>query len=200
MVIPAMVEKNVASKIGMKISVGCAAPICARYTNIEIGINVSPLVFNTRNIIIGLDAVSFFWFRSCNCSIALRPSGVAALSSPSILAAIFINIEPVTGCPLGMSGNSLVKIGLRILANTFTTPPFSPIFMMPSHKDRTPVNPNDISKAVLDDENVESIMAGKTSKSPQKINFTKAITKAMIKNPTQIQLSTISACKVTSFF
>ena len=30
MMIPAKVEKNVASRIGMKISVGCAAPICAR--------------------------------------------------------------------------------------------------------------------------------------------------------------------------
>ena len=161
---------------------------------------MSPLVLSTKNIIIGLDAVSFFWFRSCSCSIAFNPSGVAALSRPSILAAMFINIEPVTGCPLGISGNSLVKIGLSNLANTFTTPPFSPIFMIPSQSERTPVKPSEISKAVFDEENVESIMAGNTSKSPQNTNFITAITKAMIKKPTQIQLSTISACKVTSFF
>ena len=86
MMIPDNVEKNVASKMGIKISVGCAAPIWARYTRIDIGMSVSPLVFSTRNIIIGLLAVSFFWFRSCNCSIALRPKGVAALSRPNMLA------------------------------------------------------------------------------------------------------------------
>ena len=59
--------------------------------------SVSPLVFSTRNIIMGFDAVSFFVFSSCNCSIAFRPRGVAALSSPSILAAMFIKMLPVTG-------------------------------------------------------------------------------------------------------
>lgn len=200
MMMPASVEKKVASRIGIKISVGCAAPIWARYTRIEIGISVSPLVFSTRNMIMGLLAVSFLVFNSCSCSIAFRPKGVAALSSPSMLAAIFIKIEPVTGCPLGMSGNSLVNTGLSNLANTFTTPPFSPIFMIPSQSESTPVKPSEISKAVFDEEKVESIMAGNTSKSPQNTNFITAITKAMIKNPTQIQLSTISACKVTSFF
>ncbi len=57
--IPASVEKNVASRIGMKMSVGWAAPICARYTIIEIGISVSPDVFSTRNMIIGFEAVTF---------------------------------------------------------------------------------------------------------------------------------------------
>ena len=147
----------------MKISVGCAAPSCARYTNIEIGISVSPEVFSTRNMIMGFVAVSFFVFSSCSCSIAFRPNGVAALSSPSMFAAMFMKIEPVTGCPLGISGNSFVNIGLSMRANTFTTPPFSPIFMMPSQSDKTPVSPSEISKAVFDDENVESIIAGKTS-------------------------------------
>ena len=64
---------------------------------IEMGIRVRPEVFSTRNMIIGFDAVSFLGFSSCSCSIAFRPSGVAALSRPSILAAMFIKIEPVTG-------------------------------------------------------------------------------------------------------
>ena len=97
-----------------------------------------------------------------------------------------MKIEPVTGWPLGISGKSLVKTGLRILANTFTTPPFSPIFIMPSQRANTPVRPNDISNAVFDDEKVESIIAGKTSKSPQNTNFTSAITNATMKNATQI--------------
>ena len=159
MMTPASVEKNVANRMGIKISVGWAAPSWARYTKIEIGISVSPLVFSTRNMIIGLEAVSFFVFRSCNCSIAFNPKGVAALSSPSMLAAMFMKMEPVTGCPLGMSGNSLTKIGLSSRASTFTTPPFSPIFMIPNQSDNTPVSPSEISNAVLDDENVESMIS-----------------------------------------
>ena len=56
------------------------------------GMMVRPEVFSTRNIIIGLVAVSFFGFSSCMLSIAFRPNGVAALSSPSMLAAMFMKI------------------------------------------------------------------------------------------------------------
>ena len=186
MMTPASVEKKVANRMGMKISVGCAAPSWARYTIIEIGISVSPLVFSTRNMIIGFEAVSFFVFSSCSCSIAFRPRGVAALSKPSMLAAMFMKMEPVTGWPLGISGNSFTKTGLSSRASTLTIPPFSPIFMIPSQSDNTPVRPRDISKAVFDDENVESIIAGNTSKSPKNANFTAAITNATRKNAIQI--------------
>ena len=56
------------------------------------------------------------------------------------------------------------------------------------------------SKAVFDEENVESIIAGNTSKSPKNTSFTSAITNAMMKNAIQIQFSTISAGKVTHYF
>ena len=184
--IPARVEKKVAISIGIKISVGCAAPSWARYTMILTGISVSPDVFSTRNMIIGLLAVSFFGFSFCRPSIALSPSGVAALSRPSIFAAIFINMEPVTGCPLGMSGKSLQNNGLSQRARTLTTPPFSPIFITPSHNDKTPVNPSDISNAVFAELNVEFIIAGNVEISPININFTKAMTKAMTKKAIQI--------------
>ena len=150
------------------------------------GMSVSPEVFSTKNIIMGFEAVSFFVFNSCSCSIAFRPNGVAALSSPSMLAAMFMKILPVTGCPFGMSGNRRVKTGLRMRAKTLTTPPCSPIFIMPSHKAKTPVRPNEISNAVFDDENVESIMVGNTSKSPKTTNFTSAMINAMMKKPSQI--------------
>ena len=179
----------------MKMSVGWAAPIWARYTMMEIGISVRPLVFSTRNMIIGFEAVSFLGFSSCICSIAFRPRGVAALSKPSMLAAMFMKMEPVTGWPLGISGNSLVNSGLSILARIFTTPPFSPIFMMPSQRAKTPVRPKEISKAVFDEENVESIIAGNTSKSPKNTSLTSAITNAMMKNAIQIQFNTISEGK-----
>ena len=38
-------------------------------------------------------------------------------------------------------------------------PPRSPIFINPSHKDRTPVSPNDISKAVLAEVNEEFMIS-----------------------------------------
>ena len=68
----ANVLKNVARSMGTKTSVGCAAATLlppksrgvARYTMMLIGISVSPLVFSTRNIIMGLVAVSFFLFSS----------------------------------------------------------------------------------------------------------------------------------------
>ena len=91
-------------------------------------------------------------------------------------------------------------MGLSRRARTFTTPPFSPIFMMPSQSDKTPVSPKEISNAVFDDENVESIMAGKTSKSPRNTSFTSAMTKAMMKNATHIQFSTILRAKLHIIF
>ena len=97
MIIPASVATVVASRIGMKMSVGCAAPYDARNASIVVGIMVSPLVLSTRNIIIGFVAVSFFGFSSCICCMAFRPVGVAALSSPSMFDAIFIKMLPMTG-------------------------------------------------------------------------------------------------------
>ena len=147
---------------------------------------VSPLVLSTRNMIMGLVAVSFFVFSSCSCSMAFSPSGVAALSRPSMLAAMFMKMLPVAGWPLGMSGNNLVKTGLNRRASMFTTPPFSPIFMMPSQSASTPVSPIEISKAVFDDEKVLSIMAGNTVVSPMKISFANAIINAIRKKAIQI--------------
>lgn len=63
---------------------------------------------------------------------------------------------------------------------------FSPTFIIPSHKDKTPVSPSEISKAVFELSKVEFIMAGNTSTSPKKISFTKAITNAMMKNAIQM--------------
>ena len=183
---PTNVEMNVLSRIGIKISVGCAAPIWARYTMIEIGISISPEVLITRNMIIGLLAVSFFGFSSCNSFIALSPIGVAALSSPSILADIFIKIDPITGCPLGISGNRRQNTGLNQRDSALIRPLFSPIFMMPNHKERTPVNPRETSKAVLDELNVELMISVNICVSPVKINFPSATIKAMMKNAIQM--------------
>ena len=183
---PTMVEKKVAKSMGTNTSVGCAAPIWARYTKTLIGTSVNPEVLSTRNMIMGFVAVSFSLLSSCNCSIALSPIGVAALSSPNILAAKFIKIVPVTGCPLGISGKIFENTGANHLATTLTTPPFSPMRIMPSHKESTPVRPSDTSKAVLADEKVEFMIAGNTSVSPKKTRRTNATAKATRKKAIQI--------------
>ena len=85
-----------------------------------------------------------------------------------------------------MSGNSFVNTGDRMRANMLTTPPRSPIFMMPSHKASIPVSPSEISKAVFDVSNVEFIMAGNTSVSPRNTNLTNAMTKAIRKKAIQM--------------
>ena len=182
---PTSVAIVVANKMGINTSVGIAAPFEARNASIVVGIIVKPLVLSTRNIIIGLVAVSFFGFNSCICCMAFSPVGVAALSSPSILEAMFIKILPITGWFFGMSGKSLVKIGLKAFANTFTMPARSPIFIIPSQSDSTPVKPNDISKAFFDESVVACTIFWKTVVSP-KHNETSANRKAMAKNATQI--------------
>ena len=143
---------------------GFAAPIWALYTITPKGTSVSPVVLSTRNIIIGLLAVSFCGFSSCNSFIALSPKGVAALSRPSILADTFIKIDPKAGCPLGIFGKSFPNNGLIRREKNAITPPCSPIFINPNHNDKTPVNPNEISNAVLAEEkdefNVELTSAG----------------------------------------
>ena len=63
-VTPTSVDTVVVRSVGMKMSVGSAAPICARYTMMLTGMRISPEVLMTRNIIIGLVAVSFFGFSS----------------------------------------------------------------------------------------------------------------------------------------
>ena len=169
------------------------------------GMSDKPLVFSTRNMIIAFDAVSFCRVSSsgatCPCSffasnlsssisfspsIAFSPRGVAALSSPSMLALMFMKIWPNTGCPLGISGNRRVKSGLSQRAMVLTRPPISPIFITPIQSDSTPVRPSEISKAVLAESNVESMMAGKTVRSPQNNSLTAATTKATRKNAIQI--------------
>ena len=184
--IPAKVAMLVANNTGTNTSVGCAAPSWARYTMMPIGMMTNPEVFSTRNMIIGLLAVSFLGFSSCNPSMAFKPRGVAALSSPSILAARFMKILPVTGCPLGISGNSLLNIGLSSREMRVTKPPRSPIFMIPNHKESTPVKPNEISKAVWAELKVELMISGNTCVSPAKTKRPMATINAIRKKAIQI--------------
>ena len=163
-----------------------AAPICARYTMTETGIIVKPDVFSTKNMICALEARSLRGLTSCICCIAFKPTGVAALSNPSIFAAIFIIIEPYAGLSGGNSGNNFRKKGLINHDITFTAPPRSPIFMIPIHKVNTPVKSNEISNPVFDISKVAFTMAEKTSVSPMKINLPSATINAAPKKKIQI--------------
>ncbi len=150
------------------------------------GNRVSPEVFSTRNMICALEAVFLSGLVSCISCMAFNPIGVAALSRLSMFAAIFIIIDPCAGCDLPSSGKSLLKNGPMSLEKTATMPPFSPIFMIPIQRVKTPVNPNEISKPDLAMSNVALIIAGKTSTSPRKSRRTKPIMKADKKKNIQI--------------
>ena len=180
------VDVNVASMIGRNTSDGFAAPNCARYIMMVIGIKVSPEALMHKNITMELLADSLFGFNSCNCCMAFNPIGVAALSSPSKFADRFMKIEPVTGWSLGISGKSLLNTGAANRANACITPPFSPIFMMPSQSDKIPVNPNEISKPVLAEAKEALIISVKTAVSPPMTNLPIATTKAIKKKAIQI--------------
>ena len=177
---------NVANMMGRNTSEGFAAPSCARYIMMVTGISVSPEALMQRNITIASVAVSFSRFSSCNSCIAFRPIGVAALSSPRRFAEKFMNIDPVAGCPAGMPGKSLLKTGAASRANACTTPPRSPIFMMPIQSANTPVSPSDISKPVFAEANVALIISLNISTSPASTSRPAATTKATRKNPIHI--------------
>ena len=151
-----------------------------------IGISISPEVFSTRNMIIGLVAVSFFGFSSCNSFIALSPMGVAALSSPSMLAERFMKMDPMAGCPLGMFGKRRQNTGLSQRDSALIMPLCSPIFMMPSQRARIPVSPSDISKAAFEEVNVELTSSVNISVSLMKTSRQSATMKAMMKNAVQM--------------
>ncbi len=62
--LPNIVDIVVVIRVGMKMSVGMAAPICALYIIMLMGMMTNPEVLITRNMIIGLLAVSFWGFSS----------------------------------------------------------------------------------------------------------------------------------------
>ena len=184
-IIPEIKEINVPIKVGIKISAGLAAPFAIRKAITEVGIRVMPAVLSTRNIIWALLAVSFSGFNSCNSFIAFKPTGVAALSRPSILAEKFIIIDPLAGWFLGTPGKSLLKKGATPLANKVIIPALSPIFMMPSQKVMIPIRPKEISAPVLALSNIPFTTLIKMLVSPKKMSLISATTKAIRKKAIQ---------------
>ncbi len=87
-----MVATNVVIMQGTKISVGFADFKEALTAMILTGIKEKPAACKHKNMSCAFEAVCLVGFISCKLSIAFKPNGVAALSSPKRLAEKFIII------------------------------------------------------------------------------------------------------------
>ena len=170
----------------MNTSAGLAAPLAILKAITPVGINVIPAVLRTRNMICALLAVSFWGFNSCNSCMAFKPTGVAALSKPSIFAEKFMIIEPFAGWFFGTSGNNLLKNGFTPRAKSVIIPARSPIFIMPNQKVMIPISPIEISAPVFALSNIPLTTLLKMLVSPNTISFTIATTNAITKKPIQM--------------
>src|SRR5688572_3733941 len=94
----AMVPRKVATIVGAMIAVGFGDPAAARTPIIEAGTNCTPAVVTAISVTIAFEAVSLSGLSVWSSSIALIPSGVAALLRPSMLAASASTIAPAAGC------------------------------------------------------------------------------------------------------
>jgi len=80
---------------------------------------------------------------------ARKPSGVAAFPSPSMLAAMFMSIDPIAGCSGGTSGNRRRMTGRRPRAIFCTRPARSASRITPSQSAMIPMSPSAIVTAVF---------------------------------------------------
>lgn len=157
----------------------------------EVGMIVMPAVLSTRNMIIGSLAVLLSGLISCSSFIAFRPSGVAALSRPSMLALMFMTMLPPAGWLRGMPGNTRSKSGAMARANRSIMPARSPIFMMPSHRHITPTRPSEMSKPVFAVSKSPVMIFVKIVMSPC-ASLNSATTKPIRMKATQIALRTMA--------
>src|SRR2546428_7208886 len=88
------------------IAVGLVERFAARIAMAVTGMSCNELVLIARKVHMALVAVPGRGLSESRSFIARRPSGVAALPRPSMLAAMFSSIEPIAGCSGGTSGNS----------------------------------------------------------------------------------------------
>jgi biotin transporter BioY len=101
----------VAIRVEPTIAVGFLLPLIAKMLMAVAGTNWMELVLSAKKVHIAFVATPFFGFKSFRCAIAFNPSGVAALLTPSMFAAMFIIIAPIAGWFAGISGKSRDMIG-----------------------------------------------------------------------------------------
>lgn len=124
------------------IAVGCVLPQDSRIEIIMVGINCIEVVFNITNITISLSAVKLFSDSDFSFSIsfiALIPSGVAALPSPSKFAVTLAEIAPNALPFRSRSGNSFESSGESSFAIVVLSPLLSAISVIPLHRQTVPV-------------------------------------------------------------
>ncbi len=92
-----MVEQSVARKAVPMMAVGSRAPAAAMNATVLAGTNWIELVLMARKVHIAFEATPGRGLSDSKSCIARSPSGVAALPNPSILAAMFISMEPMAG-------------------------------------------------------------------------------------------------------
>src|SRR5436190_9906682 len=93
----AIAPQSVATSVVGMIAVGAFDPAVASTPMMVAGMNWIPAVLSAMKVTMAFDAVSLTGLSSCSSSIALMPSGVAALDSPSMFAAMFMIIAPMAG-------------------------------------------------------------------------------------------------------
>lgn len=142
-----MLEQIVAKTAGIIISDGLLELYDVLRARTVVGIIVTPAVFKTKNVIMGVEATFLSGFIFCNSLIAFKPNGVAALPNPSILAAILEAIYPKAGFDSGTEENNLDNIGFNNLANLDKRPETSAIFIIPLHSTIIGIIDNINSKA-----------------------------------------------------
>src|SRR4029077_13082162 len=105
------VAKKVAIKVDPTIPVGFFEPLMARILMAVAGTSWMELVLIARKVHIAFVATPCLVFSSFSWLMARRPSGVAALLTPSMLAAMFMTMEPIAGWSGGTSANSRDRTG-----------------------------------------------------------------------------------------
>ncbi len=95
--IPASVEKEVAISVGSQMPAALCDPTEARSAMTPSGARATFDVLMARNSAIALVATPGVGLRRLSSIIALMPKGVAALPSPSMLAAMFMIIALIAG-------------------------------------------------------------------------------------------------------
>ncbi len=108
-VVATTVDRNVTTTV----AAGLVEPAAIRAAMMLVGTKVIQHVLRARNVHMAEVASSGFGFNCCNCCIALRPNGVAALPNPNILADKFNKTEPAAGSETGMVGKRNTKTGLH---------------------------------------------------------------------------------------
>lgn len=147
----AAVEHVVAMSVVMRMSAGFADPVRPLMAITVVGTTVMLEVVIASNVHIASLAVSFLGLSFWSSSIALMPSGVDALPSPSMLELMASDMYESAGCLRGILGNRNLTIGDMALAMDSVSPDAEATCINPDQSISRPVSPITNSTADLQD-------------------------------------------------